>query len=106
VTAYFAGAQAERLAGLEQRLQAAQNAHPSDTGDAPGGLGRALELVVGDGQQAMVTPAPRLDLPRHPAGRLLHHLRVVQRPPAVYKSPRRVEFIDLLVAPHRIIGAE
>src|SRR5207244_10960678 len=80
----------ERAAGLEQRLQAAEDHHPADAGDAFGGLGCALELVVRDCQLA-VAAFLRLDLPGDAARLLLGELGVVERAPAVYEPPRRLE---------------
>src|SRR6476661_8428358 len=59
----------QRLAGLEQRLEAAQHHHPAGAGDALGRLRRGLEAVVNDGQLA-IAAVLGLDLPAH-AARLL-----------------------------------
>src|SRR6266404_7479198 len=81
----------ERLAGLDQRLQPAQDHHPAGARHARGGLRRTFQLVVRDGQlrEAAVLG---LDLPRHTARLFSGHLRVVARAPLVHEAVRRVPF--------------
>src|SRR5262245_9996902 len=79
----------QRLPYLEHRLQAAQHHHPARARDAFGRLRRALELVVGDGEET-VPAVLRLDLPRHPARGLVREVGVVERLPPVDEPPRRV----------------
>src|SRR6185437_11777244 len=81
----------ERLAGLEHRLQVAEDERPSP--DAGGGLGRALELVVHERQLARPAPG-RLDLPGHPALVLDRQLVVVEAPHLLGRGPD-VELVDL-----------
>ena len=50
------GSAGERLARLEQGLQATEDVHPA-AGDALCRLRRALELVVHDGEQAVMPPS-------------------------------------------------
>src|SRR5436190_3186599 len=88
---------AERLAGLEQRLQPAEHEHPAAC-DAGSGLRRALELVVRHGQER-VAAFLRLDLPGDAARLLRGELRVPLRAPLVHEAARRFLLEDRLVAP-------
>src|SRR4051812_42469916 len=81
------GSAGERLAGLEQGLQATEDERPA-TGDVLGGLRRVLEPVVRDGHEGEAVLA--LDLPRHAAGRLRRRFRVVERAPLVDEAVRRL----------------
>src|ERR671918_2656080 len=65
----------------------------------------ALELVVGHGQQA-VAALLWLDLPGHPAHRLVGELGVVERSPAVDQPPWRVVLERRVVAPVAPVGPD
>src|SRR3954451_10618905 len=67
-----------RAAGLEQRLQAADHAHPALAADGLGGARCALQPIVGDGQLADAVLVG-LDLPADAALALLAQGRVVHR---------------------------
>src|SRR6476619_6079379 len=84
----FPRALSERLARLEQRLQAAQH---------------ALQAVVRDREQARAVVLIR-DLPRDPARLLRDKVRVVERAPLVHEPARRVELEHGPVAPGLAVG--
>src|SRR5207302_9205589 len=77
----------ERRAGLEQRLQAAEDERPA-AGDVLRGLRRFLEAVVRDSDER--ESAFVLDLPRDAACRLRCRLGVVERAPLVDEAVRRL----------------
>src|SRR5690348_15610295 len=95
----------QRLSGLEQRLQVAEDEHPTGAGNALGRLRRALELVVDDGQERGPVFL-LLDLPRDTARLLRGKLGVVGRCPAVDEPSRRVGFEDLLLPLHLSNGGD
>src|ERR1700741_3015277 len=86
----------QRFAGLEQRLQAAEDVHPAGAGDALGGLRCALELVVDDGKERGPVFL-LLDLPGDAARLLGGELVGVARDPAVHELPGRILLQHLLV---------
>src|SRR6185312_1775125 len=86
----------KRLAGLEQRLQVAEDERPA--AHASGRPGRALEPVVHQGELRGAAPG-RLDLPGHPALVLGCQLVVVEAAPDVDEPAGRVAFEDRVVAP-------
>src|SRR2546428_6492316 len=88
----------ERLAGLEQRLHAAEDVHPA-SGDVLSRLRCALELVVHDRQFRDATTVLRLDLPPHATRLLSRRLFVVEGPPGVAEPPRRIGVENLAVGP-------
>src|SRR6266849_3769891 len=88
---------AERLARLEQGLQAAEDVHPA-TSDVLGRLRCALELVVHD-RQLRDAAFLRLDLPAHAARLLSCSLLVVERPPRVAEPSWRIRVQNLAVDP-------
>src|SRR5919198_4914670 len=92
----------QRLPRFEQRLQAAQDVHPT-AGDALGGLRGALELVVDD-RQLRHAAVLRLNLPRYAARLLRCELRVVLGSPHVHELVRRLPLDDGLVAPQLSVG--
>src|SRR5581483_3542350 len=94
----------DRLPGLEERLQVVDDRLPAAR-DAGGRLRRALEAVVRDAQQARAV-ALRDDVPRDAALLLERKLRVVERAPAVDEAPRRVELLDVGVAPRVAVRPE
>src|SRR5438128_2420955 len=94
----------ERLSGLEQRLQAAEDIAPA-AGDVSRGLRRGLELVV-DHRQLRDVLARNLDLPGDAAERLRGGFGVVQGPPGRHELPRTIGFehLALDVLPRAVGG--
>src|SRR6476646_2475191 len=88
---------AERLAGLDERLQAAQDAHPALARHARGGLRRAFELVMGD-RKLRDAVLLRLDLPRDATRHFGRQFRVVVREPLVHEAVRRAPLGNRLPA--------
>src|SRR2546425_9546607 len=87
----------ERLAGLEQRLHAAEDDHPPHVaGNRGRRLRRTLELVVDD-RQLREASVLRLDLPRHAAGLLRPQLVVPERAPRMAQTSWRIGFEDFSV---------
>src|ERR687883_1474600 len=93
----------QRLARLEERLETAEDVHPAAC-DALRRLRSAFELVVRH-REPRDAALLLVDLPRHPARRLLGELGVVEPPPAVHQPARRLFFEDRFVAPELALRA-
>src|SRR5262245_19781737 len=87
----------ERLARLEQRLQAAEHVAPA-AGDTCRGLRRRLELVVDD-RELRHAALLRLDLPGDPARLLVCAVLVEERAPAVRQPAQPIGLQDLAFHP-------
>src|SRR5437588_11147364 len=95
----------QRFAGLEERLQAAEDVHPALARHALGGLGCVLELVVHHGEETH--PAAALvDFPGYATRLFGRELRVVARDPRVDEPARRVRLEHIALHGEASVAAQ
>src|SRR5215210_2563981 len=95
-------ASGQRLAGLHERLEPAQDVHPA-AGDVLRRLRGTVELVVDDRELGHAA-VRRLELPCHAAVLLAGQLLVVEGAPAVAQAPRRIRLEHLTVDPELLLA--